>query len=116
MVRGAPDRGRAPGSGRCRRGADAAGARHPGAGGGLGPLAGKTLVVTGTLPGFNRQGAEDAIRLAGGKVSGSVSRKTSYLVAGDNAGSKLAKAEELGVSVLDQAAFRQLLEGEQAPA
>ena len=78
----------------------------------LGPLAGKTLVVTGTLPGFDRQGAEEAIRLAGGKVSGSVSSKTSYLVAGENAGSKLVKAQELDVPVLDEDAFRRLLTGE----
>jgi DNA ligase (NAD+) len=77
-----------------------------------GPLAGRTLVVTGTLDGFDRQGAEEAIRAAGGKAAGSVSRKTDYLVAGDNAGSKLAKAQELGVPVLDADAFRRLLAGE----
>lgn len=77
-----------------------------------GPLAGRTLVVTGTLAGFDRQGAEEAIRVAGGKVSGSVSRKTDYLVAGDNAGSKLAKAQELGVPVVDEDGFRRLLAGE----
>ena len=80
----------------------------------LGPLAGKTLVVTGTLPGFDRQAAEEAIRVAGGKVSGSVSRKTSYLVAGENAGSKLAKAQELGVPVVDEDGFRRLLAGLEA--
>ncbi len=79
-----------------------------------GPLAGMTLVVTGTLPGFDRQGAEEAIRAAGGKASGSISRKTSYLVAGENAGSKLAKAQELGVPVVDEDAFRRLLAGEAA--
>ena len=62
-----------------------------------GPLDGKTLVVTGTLEGFNREEAEEAIRAAGGKVAGSVSKKTDYLVAGESAGSKLAKAQELGV-------------------
>jgi DNA ligase (NAD+) len=77
-----------------------------------GPLAGQTVVVTGTLPGFDRQGAEEAIRAAGGKPGGSVSRKTHYVVAGENAGSKLAKAQELGVPVLDEAAFRRLLAGE----
>ena len=77
-----------------------------------GPLAGKTLVVTGTLAGFDRQSAEEAIRAAGGKAGGSVSKKTDYLVAGDNAGSKLAKAQELGVPVLDEDAFRRLLAGE----
>jgi DNA ligase (NAD+) len=79
-----------------------------------GPLSGKTLVVTGTLEGFDRQGAEEAIRAAGGKVAGSVSRKTDYLVAGENAGSKLAKAEQSGVQVIDEAAFRRLLAGEEA--
>ncbi|HEY7936234.1 MAG TPA: NAD-dependent DNA ligase LigA [Candidatus Limnocylindrales bacterium] len=77
-----------------------------------GPLAGKTLVVTGSLAGFDRQGAEDAIRAAGGRVSGSVSKKTDYLVAGESAGSKLARAQELGVSVLDEEAFGRLLAGE----
>ena len=79
---------------------------------GDGPLTGKTLVVTGTLKGFDRQGAEEAIRAAGGKVSGSVSRKTHYLVAGENAGSKLTKANELGVPVLDEDGFQRLLTGE----
>ncbi len=79
-----------------------------------GPLAGRTLVVTGTLEGFDRQAAEEAIRAAGGKASGSVSKKTDFLVAGENAGSKLAKAQELGVTVLDEASFRRLLAGEGA--
>jgi DNA ligase (NAD+) len=77
---------------------------------GEGPLAGKTLVVTGTLPGFSREEAEAAIRAAGGHPAGSVSAKTDYLVAGEKAGSKLAKAESLGVAVLDEEAFRALLE------
>ncbi len=76
---------------------------------GEGPLAGKTLVVTGSLEGFDRQGAEAAIRAAGGKPAGSVSRKTDYLVAGENAGSKLAKAQELGVAIVDEAGFVRLL-------
>ena len=76
---------------------------------GAGPLAGKTLVVTGTLEGMTRPEAEEAIRAAGGKVAGSVSRKTDYVVAGEKAGSKLAKAEELGVPVLDEAGLRDLL-------
>ncbi len=76
---------------------------------GDGPLTGKTVVVTGTLEGFDRQSAEEAIRAAGGKPSGSVSKKTHYLVAGENAGSKLAKAQELGVEVLDEDGFRALL-------
>jgi DNA ligase (NAD+) len=77
-----------------------------------GPLAGKTVVVTGTLEGFSREEAEDAVRAAGGKPAGSVSKKTDYLVAGPGAGSKLTKATELGVAVLDEDAFRRLLEGE----
>jgi DNA ligase (NAD+) len=81
-----------------------------------GPLSGRTLVVTGTLEGFDRQGAEEAIRAAGGKASGSVSKKTDYLVAGDNAGSKLAKAQELGVPVVDVDGFRRLLAGEDLSA
>jgi DNA ligase (NAD+) len=76
-----------------------------------GPLSGKTLVVTGTLPGFSRSEAEEAIRAAGGHPASSVSAKTDYLVAGDKAGSKLAKAEKLGVPVLDEDGFRALLEG-----
>ena len=77
-----------------------------------GPLAGKTVVVTGTLEGFSRPEAEAAIRAAGGKPGGSVSKKTDYLVAGESAGSKLAKAQELGVPILDEAGFRELLSGE----
>ena len=75
-----------------------------------GPLSGKTLVVTGTLPGFTREEAEEAIRAAGGHAASSVSAKTDYLVAGDKAGSKLAKAESLGVPVLDEDGFRRILE------
>jgi DNA ligase (NAD+) len=78
---------------------------------GEGPLSGKTLVVTGTLPGFSREEAEEAIRAAGGHAAGSVSAKTDYLVAGEKAGSKLAKAEKLGVPVLDEEGFRRLLDG-----
>jgi DNA ligase (NAD+) len=74
-----------------------------------GPLSGKTLVVTGTLPGLSRSEAEEAIRAAGGHAASSVSAKTDYLVAGEKAGSKLAKAEQLGVPVLDEEAFRRLL-------
>ncbi|HEV2004973.1 MAG TPA: NAD-dependent DNA ligase LigA, partial [Candidatus Limnocylindrales bacterium] len=75
-----------------------------------GPLAGKTVVVTGAVEGFSREAAEDAIRAAGGKAGSSVSKKTDYVVAGPGAGSKLAKAEQLGVTVLDADGFRQLLE------
>jgi DNA ligase (NAD+) len=77
-----------------------------------GPLSGRTVVVTGTLEGMSREEAEEAIRLAGGKPGGSVSRKTNYVLAGEKAGSKLTRAEELGVPVLDEAAFRKLLDGE----
>jgi len=77
-----------------------------------GPLTGKTLVVTGSLTGFSRQEAEEAIRKAGGRASGSVSKKTDYVVAGEEAGSKLEKAQKLGVQVLDEAAFRSLLAGD----
>ncbi len=87
---------------------------RPAGEGSAGPLDGKTLVVTGTLEGFGRQEAEEAIRAAGGKPAGSMSKKTDYLVAGDNAGSKLARAQELGVPVLDEAGFRRLLAGEEA--
>jgi len=80
---------------------------------GTGPLAGKTLVVTGTLPGYSRQEAEAAIRAAGGHAAGSVSKQTDYLVAGEKAGSKLAKAERLGVAVLDEEGLRRLLEGDE---
>ena len=81
-----------------------------------GPLAGRTVVVTGTLEGFGRQEAEDAVRAAGGKPSGSVSKKTDYVVAGEGAGSKLARAQELGVPVLDEDGFRRLLAGEDPKA
>jgi DNA ligase (NAD+) len=77
-----------------------------------GPLDGLTVVVTGTLEGFGREDAEEAIRAAGGKPAGSVSKKTDYLVAGPGAGSKLAKAEQLGIPVLDEDGFRRLLAGE----
>ena len=76
---------------------------------GEGPLAGKTLVLTGTLPDLTREQATEMIMTAGGKVTGSVSKKTDYVVAGESAGSKLAKAEQLGVTVLDEAGLRDLL-------
>ena len=73
-------------------------------------LAGKTLVLTGTLPSLTRDEAADLIVAAGGKVSSSVSKKTDYVVAGDEAGTKLAKAETLGITILDEAGLRELLE------
>ncbi|MBL8331189.1 MAG: NAD-dependent DNA ligase LigA [Rubrivivax sp.] len=75
------------------------------------PLSGKTLVLTGTLPTLSRDEAKALIEAAGGKVSGSVSKKTHVLIAGEEAGSKLDKARELGVPVLDEAGLRQLLAG-----
>ncbi|MEP7082061.1 MAG: NAD-dependent DNA ligase LigA [Chloroflexota bacterium] len=75
-----------------------------------GPLSGMTVVVTGSLEGFSRSEAEDAVRAAGGHAASSVSAKTSYLVAGEKAGSKLAKATQLGVPVLDEDEFRKLLQ------
>ena len=78
---------------------------------GEGPLAGKTLVLTGTLPTLTREQATEMILSAGGRVTGSVSRKTDYLVAGESPGSKLAQAERLGVAVLDEDALKALLSG-----
>jgi DNA ligase (NAD+) len=74
-----------------------------------GTLAGLTLVLTGTLPTLARDDAKALIEAAGGKVAGSVSRNTDYVVAGADAGSKLAKAGELGVAVLDEAGLRNLI-------
>ncbi len=74
-----------------------------------GPLAGKTLVLTGTLPTWTREHATEVIQGAGGRVTGSVSKKTDYLVAGESAGSKLEKARRLHVPVLDEDALRELL-------
>jgi DNA ligase (NAD+) len=67
-----------------------------------GPLVGKTLVLTGTLPKLSRDDATQRIEAAGGKVTGSVSKKTDYLVAGADPGSKLTKAQDLGTEVLDE--------------
>jgi DNA ligase (NAD+) len=74
-------------------------------------LEGLTVVVTGSLVDFSRDSAKEAILARGGKAAGSVSKKTDYVVVGENAGSKADKAEQLGVPVLDEAGFRALLEG-----
>ncbi|MCJ7537942.1 MAG: NAD-dependent DNA ligase LigA [Anaerolineales bacterium] len=71
---------------------------------------GQTFVITGTLPGFTRQEAKEFIERNGGRVTGSVSKKTSYLVHGDNPGSKFAKAQELGVPLVDEAGLRNLID------
>lgn len=83
----------------------------PAAGSPSAPFSGKTIVLTGTLPSLSRDEATALIESAGGKVSGSVSKKTSYVLAGDEAGSKLQKARDLGVPILDETAFRRLLGG-----
>jgi DNA ligase (NAD+) len=76
-----------------------------------GPLSGSTYVVTGTLEGFSRDEARKALEAKGAKVGDSVSKKTTGVIAGESPGSKLAKAEQLGVPVLDEAAFERLLAG-----
>jgi DNA ligase (NAD+) len=77
---------------------------------GEGPLAGQTFVLTGTLPTLTREEATQMIMSAGGRVTGSVSRKTNYVVAGESPGSKLSQAEKLGVAVLDETGLRGLLD------
>ena len=72
-------------------------------------LTGKTFVVTGTLPNYSRDEIEGLIKQLGGKATGSVSKKTDYVVAGENAGSKLDKARELGVAVLSEEEFDKLI-------
>jgi DNA ligase (NAD+) len=75
-----------------------------------GPFAGKIVVLTGTLSSMGRDEAKQRIEAAGGKVTGSVSKKTDYVVAGTEAGSKLDRATELGLAVLDEDGFLKLLE------
>ena len=77
------------------------------------PLAGKTFVLTGTLPSMSREEASARIEALGGHVSGSVSKKTSYVLAGESAGSKLDRASELGVAIIDEEKFLKILENEQ---
>jgi len=72
-------------------------------------VAGKTFVLTGTFPSLSRDQAKDLLEKAGAKVAGSVSKKTDYVVAGADAGSKLTKAEELGITVIDEQAMLDLL-------
>ncbi len=93
----APDRG------------EAGAAAGAGGAGAAGPLAGITVVLTGTLDGYSRDEAAEAVQARGGKVSGSVSKKTSFVIAGQNPGSKLDKAESVGVPVLDEGGLRVLL-------
>jgi len=75
------------------------------------PLAGKTFVLTGTLPTLSREDAKAMLEAAGAKVAGSVSKKTDYVVAGEEAGSKLDKARELGMAVIDETAMKEMLDG-----
>jgi len=75
-----------------------------------GPLVGKTLVLTGTLPNLTREDATQRVEAAGGKVTGSVSKKTDYVVAGEDPGSKMTKAQELGTEVLDEDGLLALLD------
>ena len=79
---------------------------------GEGPFAGKTIVITGTLVEMSRNQAKRAVVAAGGKVTGSVSSRTDILIAGQKAGSKLDKAQQLGVVVVDEQAFLGMLAGE----
>lgn len=77
-----------------------------------GALHGRTVVISGTLPGIERDAAKARLEAAGAKVSGSVSRRTDYLLLGENPGSKLEKAQELGIAVLDWPSMLALLEGD----
>ena len=82
---------------------------HAGNNTAAGALTGKTLVLTGTLPTLSREAAKELIEAAGGKVSGSVSKKTDFVVAGTEAGSKLDKAQALGIPLLDEAGLLALI-------
>ena len=77
-----------------------------------GVFSGMSIVVTGTLPNLSRKQAEDLIRSRGGNAAGSVSKKTAFVVAGEDAGSKLAKAQNLGIEVIDEAELIRRAEGE----
>src|SRR5581483_6967370 len=88
-------------------GVDMTAPKRPRAAGG--PLAGKTFVLTGTLAGLTREQAAELIANAGGKVTGSVSKKTDYVIAGDDPGSKYAKARQLGIEIIDESGLRALL-------
>jgi DNA ligase (NAD+) len=79
-------------------------------------LTGKTFVLTGTLPTLSRDEASALVREAGGTVTGSVSKNTNYLLAGENAGTKLEKAKELGVTIISEAEFLELVGPSSAPA
>ena len=74
------------------------------------PISGKTIVVTGTLPTLSRKEAEDLIESHGGKAAGSVSKKTSYVLSGEAAGSKLTKAQALGIPVIDEETFLHMIQ------
>ena len=82
---------------------------------GPGPLAGKTLVITGTLPTWSREEAAQAIEASGGKVTDTVSKKTSYLVLGENPGSKHAQAQKLGIPIIDETQLREMIAGSPGP-
>jgi DNA ligase (NAD+) len=77
------------------------------------PLTGKTFVITGVLPSMSRDAAKGLIEKYGGKVTDSVSKSTSYLVLGENPGSKLEKARALGIPILDESSLKDLIEGRQ---